>query len=156
MKETADKVTKGAGTDLQKARSIYDFIVDNTSRDPKIRGCGRGDISSMLKSQNLTGKCADLNALYVGLARAAGLPARDVYGIRVGPSELGYKSLGASSPNITKAQLAGLKCTSVVTVGYPRIPRTCEKLSSKSRPEIGRLKMRWQERCGLGCLDPGR
>ena len=50
------------------------------------------------------GKCADINALYVGLARAAGLPARDAYGIRVAKSELGYKSLGTSSENITKAQ----------------------------------------------------
>ena len=32
------------------------------------------------------------------------LPARDVYGIRVAKSELGYKSLGPSTPNITKAQ----------------------------------------------------
>ena len=33
-----------------------------------------------------------------------GLPARDVYGIRVARSELGYKSLGASSEKVTKAQ----------------------------------------------------
>ena len=58
----------------------------------------------MLESKDLGGKCADLNALFVGLARAAGLPARDVYGIRVGKSELGYKSLGTSSANVTKAQ----------------------------------------------------
>ena len=58
----------------------------------------------MLESRNLGGKCADLNALYVGLARASGLPARDAYGIRVAKSELGYKSLGASSENVTKAQ----------------------------------------------------
>jgi len=58
----------------------------------------------MLDSGDLGGKCADLSALYVGLARAAGLPAREVYGIRVAKSELGYKSLGASSENITKAQ----------------------------------------------------
>ena len=79
-------------------------MVDNTFRDPKTRGCGVGDIASMLKSGNLGGKCADLNALYVGLARAAGLPARDVYGIRVAPSKFGYKSLGAGSEVITKAQ----------------------------------------------------
>ncbi|MEQ1352396.1 MAG: transglutaminase family protein, partial [Candidatus Acidiferrum sp.] len=41
---------------------------------------------------------------YVGLARAAGLPARDVYGIRVAKSQLGYKSLGASSEKVTKSQ----------------------------------------------------
>ena len=58
----------------------------------------------MLESKDLGGKCADLNALYVGLARAAGLPARDVYGIRVAKSEMGYKSLGASSETVTKSQ----------------------------------------------------
>jgi transglutaminase-like putative cysteine protease len=58
----------------------------------------------MLESKNLGGKCADLNALYVGLSRAAGLPARDVYGIRLVKSELGYKSLGAATDTITKSQ----------------------------------------------------
>jgi transglutaminase-like putative cysteine protease len=58
----------------------------------------------MLTSGDLGGKCADLNALYVGLARASGLPARDVYGLRVAKSELGYKSLGPSTPDVTKGQ----------------------------------------------------
>jgi transglutaminase-like putative cysteine protease len=67
-------------------------------------GCGVGNIRFMLESKDLGGKCADLNALYVGLARAAGLPARDVYGIRIAKSDLGFKSLGTPSENITKAQ----------------------------------------------------
>ena len=104
VKETALEVTRGAGTDLAKARAIYEWIVDHTYRDPKTRGCGRGDIRFMLESRDLGGKCADLNALYVGMARAAGLPARDVYGIRIAPSRMGYKSLGTSSETITKAQ----------------------------------------------------
>jgi len=104
VKETAIEITKGATTDVDKARAIYQWIVENTARNPKTRGCGVGDIRFMLESKDLTGKCADLNALYVGLARAAGLPARDVYGIRVAKSELGYKSLGASTEKITKAQ----------------------------------------------------
>lgn len=104
VKETAMEITKSARTDLDKARAIYEWIVENTHRDPKTRGCGIGDIRFMLESRDLGGKCADLNALYVGLARAAGLPARDVYGIRISKSELGYKSLGASSENVTKAQ----------------------------------------------------
>ena len=49
------------------------------------------------------GKCADLNALCVGLCRAVGIPARDVYGVRVATSQLGFKSLGKSG-DITKAQ----------------------------------------------------
>jgi len=104
VKTAATEITSGAKTDLEKARAIYEWIVDNTFRNPKTRGCGIGDIRFMLESKDLGGKCADLNALYVGLARAAGLPARDVYGIRVAKSELGYKSLGTASENITKAQ----------------------------------------------------
>ena len=104
VKTTATEITTGATTDVEKARAISEWIVDNTFRDPKVRGCGRGDIRVMLDTGYLGGKCADLNALYVGLARAAGLPARDVYGIRVAKSEMGYKSLGASSEKVTKAQ----------------------------------------------------
>jgi transglutaminase-like putative cysteine protease len=104
VKEAALEVTKGAKTDLEKARAIYEWIVDNTFRNPKTRGCGTGDIRFMLETKDLGGKCADLNALFVGLARAAGLPARDVYGVRVAKSEMGYKSLGPSTENVTKAQ----------------------------------------------------
>ncbi len=104
VRETAARVTRGARTDREKARAIYEWVVENTYRNPKTRGCGRGDIRFMLESGDLGGKCADLNALYVGLARAAGLPARDVYGIRVARSELGFRSLGAASENITRAQ----------------------------------------------------
>jgi transglutaminase-like putative cysteine protease len=104
VKETAIEITRTCATDAAKARAIYEWIVENTYRDPKTRGCGIGDIRFLLESRDLGGKCADLNALYVGLARAAGLPARDVYGIRVAKSELGYKSLGAASEKISKAQ----------------------------------------------------
>jgi transglutaminase-like putative cysteine protease len=104
VRDTAVKVTEGARGDVEKARAIYEWIVDNTFRDPKTRGCGIGDIKAMLESGNLGGKCADLSALFVGLARAVGIPARDVYGIRVVPSQWGYKSLGAGSSDITRAQ----------------------------------------------------
>jgi transglutaminase-like putative cysteine protease len=102
--QTARDVTKGTKTDYDKAKAIYEWIVDNTFRDPKVRGCGVGDIKTMLETGNLGGKCADLNALYVGLARAVGLPARDVYGVRVAKSQFGYRSLGAGTENITRAQ----------------------------------------------------
>ena len=104
VKTTAAEITTGAKTDVDKARAIYEWIVENTFRDPKTRGCGLGDIRFMLETKDLGGKCADLNALFVGLARAAGLPARDVYGIRIAKSDLGYKSLGPSTEIVTKAQ----------------------------------------------------
>jgi transglutaminase-like putative cysteine protease len=104
VRKTALDITRGARTDVDKARAIYEWVVDNTFRDPKTRGCGWGDIKSMLESGHLGGKCGDLNALYVGLARSVGVPARDVYGLRVAPSKYGYKSLGTGSANVTKAQ----------------------------------------------------
>jgi transglutaminase-like putative cysteine protease len=104
VKTTADSIVGWAFSEQEKARRIYEWIVENTFRDPKTRGCGIGDIASMLKTGDLGGKCADLNALYVGLARAVGLPARDVYGIRIAPSRFGYKSLGAASDIVSKAQ----------------------------------------------------
>jgi transglutaminase-like putative cysteine protease len=104
VKETAMEITKDSKTDADKARAIYEWIVDNTFRNPKTKGCGRGDIRFMLETKDLGGKCADINALYVGLARSVGLPARDVYGIRVAKSEMGYKSLGPATPTVTKAQ----------------------------------------------------
>jgi transglutaminase-like putative cysteine protease len=106
VKSVSDKIVTDAraSTDIEKARAIYEWVVENTARVASTRGCGVGDVAAMLKSGNLGGKCADLNALYVGLARAAGIPARDVYGLRVLPSQFGYKSLGAGSANVTKAQ----------------------------------------------------
>jgi transglutaminase-like putative cysteine protease len=119
VRERARQITSGKLSDLDQARAIYDWIVDNTARDPKTRGCGVGDVKSMLESGNLKGKCADLNALYVGLARAAGLPARDVYGLRVARSEFGYRSLGAGSPNVTRAQHCRAE---VYLTGYGWVP----------------------------------
>jgi transglutaminase-like putative cysteine protease len=103
VKETSDAITSRHAGDLAKARAIYDWIVENTVRDPDVKGCGLGDIRGMLEMKNLGGKCADLNALFVGLARAAGLPARDLYGLRVAPSTQ-FASLGRAGGDVTTAQ----------------------------------------------------
>ena len=135
VREKAREITRGKFSDLDKAHAIYDWIVDNTARDPKTRGCGVGDVKSMLESGNLKGKCADLNALYVGLARAAGLPARDVYGLRVARSEFGYRSLGAGSPNVTRAQHCRAE---VYLTGYgwvPVDPADVRKVVLEEKPE---------------------
>jgi len=98
----AREIVGGRIAPLDKARAIYDWIVDNTFRRAETRGCGLGNIVFMLESGDLGGKCADINSLYVGLARAAGMPARDFFGIRVADSKVS-KSLGKSG-DITKAQ----------------------------------------------------
>ena len=104
VRETAFEVTKGKATDVEKVKAVYDWILATTYREPKVRGCGVGDIKAMLETRNFGGKCGDINALFVGLVRSVGVAARDIYGIRVAPSVFGYKALGAGSANISKAQ----------------------------------------------------
>jgi transglutaminase-like putative cysteine protease len=104
VRKTALEATQGAKTDVEKARKIFDWIVANTYREPKVRGCGEGDIKTMLETANLGGKCADLNALFVGLCRSVGVPARDVYGIRLVSSAFGYKELSGNPASLKGAQ----------------------------------------------------
>ena len=82
VKELAAKITAGKTGILAKARAIYDWTVDNTFRDPDTRGCGLGDVTALLRRPG--GKCADISSIYVTLARAAGVPSREILGIRSG------------------------------------------------------------------------
>ena len=103
VRRTARSAAGNARSDFDRARAIYDWVVENSVRDPETRGCGLGDVRSMLETGNLRGKCADINTLFVGLCRALNIPARDIYGVRVADSRLGYRTLGKSG-DISKAQ----------------------------------------------------
>jgi transglutaminase-like putative cysteine protease len=103
VRDQALAIVGGRADPHEKVRAIYDWIVDNTFRDPQTRGCGLGDIKSLLESKRFGGKCADLNGLMTGLCRAAGIPARDAYGVRFAPSKF-QKVLGPSTPDISHAQ----------------------------------------------------
>ena len=81
VQSTALEITKGSRSDIDKARAIYEWVVERTSRNPQTRGCGTGNIRFMLESGDLSGKCADINSLFVGLARASGLAARETDGL---------------------------------------------------------------------------
>ncbi|SDV51499.1 transglutaminase-like domain-containing protein [Chitinasiproducens palmae] len=103
VRDTALKaITEAPRDPVAQARALFDWIIANTYRNPKTVGCGTGDIRFMLESGDLGGKCADLNPLFVGMARSIGIPARDVYGVRVADSKF-WKSLGKSG-DITRAQ----------------------------------------------------
>lgn len=82
IKELAIKITKGKKDIKDKAMAVYNWVVENTVRDPDIKGCGTGDIERILAEK--TGKCADISGVYVSIARAAGVPAREVWGLRLG------------------------------------------------------------------------
>ena len=100
--ETARRITAGMKEPRAKLRAIYDWVVDHTYRDPDTPGCGIGDFERGLASGKLGGKCADISSLMTGLSRAAGFPARDVYGLRVADSRI-YPCLGRSG-DVSKAQ----------------------------------------------------
>lgn len=82
VKMLADQITKDKTTVLAKAKAIYDWICENMFRDPDTRGCGAGDVCSLLIRPG--GKCTDIHSVFVALCRAAGVPAREVFGIRMG------------------------------------------------------------------------
>lgn len=82
VKKLADKITKGQKTVLGKARAIYDWTCRNTYRDPNTKGCGKGDVCALL--QNPGGKCTDISSIFIALCRAADVPAREIFGIRLG------------------------------------------------------------------------
>ncbi|MGV1099484.1 transglutaminase-like domain-containing protein [Thiovibrio sp. JS02] len=78
----AREITRGKKTVLAKARAIYDWTCENMYRDPDTRGCGKGDVCSLLQKPG--GKCTDIHSVFVALCRAAGVPAREIFGIRMG------------------------------------------------------------------------
>lgn len=82
IRALADRITAGQTTVVAKARAIYDWVVDHTYRDPQTRGCGSGDVCTLLSRPG--GKCADISSVFVALARAAGVPSREAFGIRLG------------------------------------------------------------------------
>lgn len=81
VKETAEGITKGKKTVLEKSRAIYDWIVKNMYRDSNVKGCGLGEVERLITA--LGGKCGDIHSVYVALARSVGVPAREVFGIRI-------------------------------------------------------------------------
>ena len=80
--EIASNIKKDKTGILEKARAVYDWVVENTHRDPNVKGCGLGIVEVTLAKRS--GKCADISSVYVALARNIGVPAREVFGLRLG------------------------------------------------------------------------
>lgn len=84
VKKTADNIVGQETNPLIKARLIYNWVSANMFRDNNVIGCGTGDVATILTSGQLGGKCTDINSVFVALARAVGIPAREMFGIRLG------------------------------------------------------------------------
>jgi transglutaminase-like putative cysteine protease len=130
--QKANEATKGAKTEIDKVRGIYDWTIANTYRNLDVRGCGTGDVKTALESGDFGGKCADINAVFVALCRASGIPARHIYGVRVGPSQFGYKELGQGT-NFTRGQHCR---TEVFLEGYGWVGMDPADVTKVQRSEI--------------------
>lgn len=66
--------TQGTNRPLEKARKIYDYVIATMHYDHAGTGWGRGDAVWACNAKH--GNCTDFHSLFIGMARAAGIPAR--------------------------------------------------------------------------------
>ncbi len=74
IRQWAGETVAGQTSDLGRARAIYDYVVDNLTYDKSGEGWGRGDIFWACDAKR--GNCTDFHAVFIGYARAVGIPAR--------------------------------------------------------------------------------
>ena len=66
--------TRGLADPQAKARAIYNYVVSTMKYDKTGEGWGRGD--AIYACNIRKGNCTDFHALFIGMMRAAGIPAR--------------------------------------------------------------------------------
>lgn len=98
VKELALKITANAKTPLEKAKAVYLWVTENMYRDNSVVGCGVGDAGKAIEQNIMGGKCTDISSVFVALLRSAGVPAREMFGIRLGSSRFS-KACGSSDEN---------------------------------------------------------
>ncbi len=66
--------TRGMQDPLAKARAIYDYVIATMRYDKSGTGWGNGDAIWACTAKR--GNCTDFHSLFIGMMRAAGIPAR--------------------------------------------------------------------------------
>jgi hypothetical protein len=83
--ELAMKVTEGKGTQLEKARAIYDYVFTTMRYDKTGTGWGRGDVLYACDARK--GNCTDFHSLFMAMARSQGIPSRFEIGFPLPPDK---------------------------------------------------------------------
>lgn len=73
--------TAGITDPLQKARKIYEYVIAHMHYDHDGTGWGQGDAIFACTMHH--GNCTDFHSLFIGMARAAGIPARFSIGFAI-------------------------------------------------------------------------
>ncbi len=77
--------TRGMQDRLAEARKLYNYVIAHMRYDKKGTGWGRGD--AMWACSSHRGNCTDFHSLFIGLVRAAGIPARFEIGFPLPPDK---------------------------------------------------------------------
>lgn len=75
----ARAVVAGVSEPARQARLLYDHIVDTLAYDKSGKGWGRGD--AVYACDVRRGNCSDFHSLFIGQARALGIPSRFIMGL---------------------------------------------------------------------------
>ncbi len=89
VQETAFAIIKltNAQTPLAQAQAIYNWVIDNVRYDNTLATNTNSTIEHLLSGNLTSNNTTDINSIFVGLARAAGIPVRHQNGIRVAESK---------------------------------------------------------------------
>jgi hypothetical protein len=79
--EESQRVAGNTEDPLQRARLLYEHIVRSVSYDKSGTGWGRGD--ALYACDERAGNCTDFHSLFIGEARALGIPSRFIMGLPV-------------------------------------------------------------------------
>jgi len=143
VKATASKITKGTNTDVEKARAIYEWIVENTFRNPK-RAAAAPATFALCWSPEIWAEMRRSKRAVRWAGARGGPPARDVLWHPRRQVRNGNKSLGASSEKVQRQH-----CRAEVYLGdygwVPVIPQTFGKVVLRNRPEIDRWRRHSQK-----------
>lgn len=86
VQETAQKIIQGITEPYLQAKAIFNWLCQHAERDRNQIGCGLGNVKESLINQHICGRCVDISSVFVALMRAANIPSREVFGVRLGPS----------------------------------------------------------------------
>ncbi len=89
--ETSAQQTKGIDDPLEKARALYNYVIATMKYDKTGTGWGRGDAAYFCTAKK--GNCTDFHGFFIGMARAAGIPARFAIGFPL-PAKAGAGTIG--------------------------------------------------------------
>ncbi|MFC5300979.1 transglutaminase-like domain-containing protein [Azospira restricta] len=93
-REIAERIVGRVRDPLAQGKVLYDWVAERALRDPETPALAAGGIDTPPQLADALGRNAGHALLFVALARAVGLPARPVFGLRCDYSKL-LPSLGA-------------------------------------------------------------